>query len=317
MKLSTLTLFLALTSLVLSSAVTTAQSVEKDVYNYEAQRRAPANTRRIVFIASKADHGARGNHEFFAGSLYLARRINAVYPRAYAVVYEEDRWPKDLTKADAVIVLLNHGGRAATDQNIKDAMKRGAGFMAIHFGVEVNKGEQGQNYLDWMGGYFETFWSVNPWWTPDLKVNGSHPTGRGVKPFQAKDEWYYHIRFREEMKGVTPILSAVPPGNTIDFKGSPSERGGNADVLKAVQAGEPQHLAWAYQRPGGGRGFGFTGFHDYYNLTNDNFRTLLLNAVAWVAGLEVPKEGVDSKTPTREQLDALMTEAHGTATSGK
>lgn len=317
MKNPTLTQFFALAGLVLSGVSTSAQSVPKDVYDYEVQRKAAANTRRIVFIASKADHGARGNHEFFAGSLYMARRINAVYPRAYAVVYSEDQWPKDLSQADAVIVLLNHGGPAATNQHIKDAMKRGAGFMAIHFGVEVNKGEQGNNYLDWMGGYFETFWSVNPWWTPDARVNGSHPTGRGVKSFQVKDEWYYHMRFREAMKGVTPILSAVPPVNSISFKDTPSERGGNADVLKAVEAGELQHLAWAYQRPEGGHGFGFTGFHDYYNLTNDSFRTLLLNGVAWVAGLNVPKDGVPSKTPTREELDALMTEAHSPTASAK
>ncbi len=309
--------FFVLACLVLSGASAVAQSLPKDVFNYEAQRNAPANTRRIVFIASKADHGARGNHEFFAGSLYLARRINAVYPRAYAVVYSEDHWPTDLSKADAVIVLLNHGGRAATDPSIKAAMARGAGLMAIHFGVEVNKGEQGNNYLDWMGGYFETFWSVNPWWTPDGKINGSHPTGRGVKPFAVKDEWYYHLRFHEGMKGVTPIVSAVPPVNSVSFKDTPTERGGNAEVLRAVEAGEPQTLAWAYTRPGGGRGFGFTGFHDYSNLTNDGFRTLLLNGVAWVAGLEVPKSGVSSKTPTKEELDALMNEAHTPVGAGK
>ena len=39
-------------------------------------------------------------------------------------------------------------------------------------------------------------------------------------------------------------------------------------------------MAWAYERPDGGRGFGFTGFHKYANLENDSFRTLLLNAVA-------------------------------------
>jgi len=280
------------------AAASSASAAEKDVYNYEGQRAAPSGTRRIVFIASKADHGARGNHEFFAGSLYFARRINAVYPRAYAVVYAEDKWPTDLSAADAVIVLLNHGGRAASDPNIRAAMARRAGFMAIHYGVEVNKGDQGDNYLDWIGGYFETFWSVNPWWTPEPKVDGRHPIARGVKPFQVKDEWYYHMRFRDRMKGVTPILSAVAPLNTVSFKGSPTERGGNADVLKAVEAGEPQHLAWAYSRPGGGRGVGFTGFHDYYNL------------------IDVPTGGVPSRTPTRAELDALMTEAHGPAASG-
>ena len=317
MKKHFLTPLLVFAGLVLSGIPAIAQSLPKDVSDYEAQRCAPAKTRRIVFIASKADHGERGNHEFFAGSLYLARRINALYPRAYAVVYSEDQWPADLSQADAVIVLLNHGGRAATDPQIKAAMARKAGFMAIHFGVEVDKGEQGNNYLDWMGGYFETFWSVNPWWTPELKFTSSHPTGRGVKPFAARDEWYYHMRFRDGMKGVTSIVSAVPPASSINFKDTPTERGGNAEVQRAVDAGEPQTLAWAYTRPGGGRGFGFTGFHDYYNLSNDGFRTLLLNATAWVAGLEVPKGGVPSKTPTREELDALMNEAHRPVAAGK
>jgi hypothetical protein len=119
------------------------------------------------------------------------------------------------------------------------------------------------------------------------------------------------MRFRDGMKGVTPILTAVAPPSTISFKDTPSERGGNADVFKAVQAGEPQATAWAYERPGSGRGFGFTGFHDYYNLTNDSFRTLLLNAVAWVSKLDVPAGGVPSTTPTRPELDALMDEVHG------
>ena len=63
----------------------------------------------------------------------------------------------------------------------------------------------------------------------------------------------------------------------------------------------------AYERPNnGGRGFGFTGLHNHKNLADDNFRTLLLNAVAWTAGLEVPKGGVPSKTPTAKELDQVI-----------
>ena len=29
------------------------------------------------------------------------------------------------------------------------------------------------------------------------------------------DEWYFHMRFRDGMKGVLPILSAVPPASTM------------------------------------------------------------------------------------------------------
>ncbi len=42
-----------------------------------------------------------------------------------------------------------------------------------------------------------------------------HPITRGVKPFKINDEWYYHMRFREEMEGVTPILTDLPPDATL------------------------------------------------------------------------------------------------------
>ena len=31
-----------------------------------------------------------------------------------------------------------------------------------------------------------------------------------MKPFAIGDEWYFNIRFRPEMKGITPILVAKP-----------------------------------------------------------------------------------------------------------
>ena len=290
--------------------LSSAGAEEKNITDYAAQQAAPVGTKKIAFIGTKGTHGGRGNHEFQAGAIYLARHLNATYPNAYAVVYTDDAWPKNLANQDAVIVLLNHGGRAAEDASIGDAMSHGAGFMAIHFGVEVNKGTQGNNYLNWMGGYFETFYSVNPHWKAEITVAEKHPTARGVQPFSVSDEWYYHMRFQPEMKGVTPILSAVAPLNTAGNPDPPSERGGNPDVFKAVKAGEPQHLAWAYDRPTGGRGFGFTGYHNYANLANDSFRTTLLNGAAWVSGLEIPENGVASKTPTPEEMEALLDEAH-------
>jgi hypothetical protein len=281
------------------------QGQEKDVFNYAAQQAAPSGVKKIVFVADKRPHGPRGNHEFVAGAIYLARTLNATYPNAYAVVYPHDRWPKDLSHADAIIVLLNHGG-PAVNPAVKATVERGAGFMAIHFGVEVNKGEQGDAFLKWLGGYFETFWSVNPFWTPDFATIPTHEVTRGVKPFSVNDEWYYHMRFVEGLKGVTPILSAVPKLETLKGDKTPSARGSNPDVYAAVAAGKPQHMAWAYERPDGGRGFGFTGYHRYANLQNDSFRTLLLNAVAWTAKLDVPATGIPSRTPSEADMDKLI-----------
>ena len=35
-----------------------------------------------------------------------------------------------------------------------------------------------------------------------------------MKPFPISDEWYFNMRFRPEMKGVTPILVAKPDDHT-------------------------------------------------------------------------------------------------------
>ena len=66
----------------------------------------------------------------------------------------------------------------------------------------------------------------------------------------------------------------------------------------------PEVVAWVYERPGGGRGFGFTGMHTHWNWAQDSFRKTVLNALVWIAGAEVPEGGVPSKTPTLEELEA-------------
>ena len=297
------------------ASLTPSGAAERDIFGYEAQRSAPDKVTKIVFIGDAGTHGPRGNHEFVAAFILMARLLHDAYPNVHAVVHSSKNWPKDFSHADAIIVGLNHGERAGKDPEIAKATKRGAGFMAVHFGVEVNAGVAGQNYLNWMGGYFETGWSVNPWWVPEFKSFPDHPTARGLKPFTLRDEWYYHMRFVDELKGVTPIFSAVPPISTV--RKEKSARGGNPDVFKAVSEGKAQHMAWAYERPGGGRGFGFTGMHLHVNHANDSFRTCMLNGAAWVAKLEVPKDGVPSKTPSETELKAQIEEAIAAVKSGK
>jgi len=52
------------------------------------------------------------------------------------------------------------------------------------------------------------------------------------------------MRFVDKMKGVTPILSDLPPPETLWRKDG--ARSGNPAVRKVVAAGEKQHVAWAY-----------------------------------------------------------------------
>ena len=220
--------------------------------------------KQLVLLAGSASHG-RGEHEFRAGALLLAEALNRI-PGYHALVVSNG-WPADpaiLNAADAILLFANGGDShpAIRPERLKllDGLAaKGVGIGAAHYGVEVPKGDPGQAMLRWTGGYFETFWSVNPTWDATFTAFPNHPIARGVKPFTINDEWYFHMRFVPGMQGVTPILSAVAPAETMNRGDGPHS--GNPAVREAVRKGEPQVLMWAYDRPGGGRGFGFTGGH--------------------------------------------------------
>ena len=91
------------------------------------------------------------------------------------------------------------------------------------------------------------------------------------------------------MKGVTPILVTKPSAETRQGKNA-SPRGPYPHIVAA--SGREEVLAWAVERPDGGRGFGFTGGHNHVNWGNESFRRLVLNALLWVAKADVPTNGV-------------------------
>lgn len=259
---------------------------------------------KIVFIAGPASHGP-GDHEHRAGCLLLQSCLTTV-PGVVSEVYTNG-WPKDPAAAfeGATSIVVYSDGQEGHPflrndrlSTIEGLMQKGVGLVCLHYAVEPTLAT-GNKFLDWMGGCFEVNWSVNPTWTPEFKPLPSHPIARGVKSFSILDEWYFHMRFREGMKGVTPILVAVAPESTMRRNDGPHE--GNPAVREAVEAGKPQCVAWAYLRPDGARGFGFTGGHFHKNWGNDEFRKLVLNAILWTAKVEVPAAGVTSSI-SLEQL---------------
>jgi type 1 glutamine amidotransferase len=259
--------------------------------------------KKIVLVAGPRSHGY-GSHEHNAGCLLLAKSLNESMPGVYATAYLNG-WPKDPTafdNADAIAIYCDGGGGHVVMRHLEqvdELAKKGVGIATIHYAVEVPKGKPGDYMLNWTGGYFETFWSVNPHWKAEFKKLPEHPITRGVKPFWMDDEWYYHMRFVENMENVTPILTAVPPDSTR--KRRDGAHSGNPHVR--ARMGMPEHVAWAYERPGGGRGFGFTGGHWHWSWASNDFRKLVLNGLVWIAGAEVPPDGVPSKTPSIEELE--------------
>jgi type 1 glutamine amidotransferase len=274
-------------TLSLSWAVSGIRAADKDPYDQtgvplEVQPPDPALT-KIVLVAGRPSHGP-GEHEFFAGCALLMkvlRETTGVFP-----VMARDGWPKDPKTwigARSVVFYMDGGAghpilqdnRKEQIQNLLDA---GVGFVNLHYAVEYPKAN-GEQVLGWLGGYYETGFSTNPHWKADFREFPQHPITRGVKPFAIQDEWYYNIRFAPDLKGITPILKAVPPDQT---RGTEAAR---------QYPGREEILAWAFDRPGGGRSFGFTGGHFHRNWGDENFRRLVINAILWSAGVEVPEEG--------------------------
>lgn len=255
-----------------------------------------AEPKTILMVAGKPSHGF-GSHEHYAGLKVLQETLSKSMPDLRISVVRG--WPEDpqmIADADSIVIFSDGGGGHPALPHLSPLaakLDQGCGFVCLHYAVEVPKGEPGQHWLKYLGGYFETDWSVNPHWTADFQRLPEHPITRGVSPFATNDEWYFHMRFTDPPQGMTPILQAVAPEETMRRPDGPHS--GNPHVRKSVAKGEPQTVAWAYERPGGGRSFGYTGGHFHWNWGNPDVRKLVANAILWTAGGEVPAGGIGAQ----------------------
>jgi type 1 glutamine amidotransferase len=261
--------------------------------------------RKIVLIAGKKSHGPEGNgiHDY----PWSVRLLKVLLDRSnirdqVRVEMVFDGWPKEegvLENADTTVVLSDgrdgdkfeeapHFANPGQMQTMRRQVERGCGFGTFHFSTfapEVYREE----ILSWSGGYFQWETEGKRRWYSAIKVldadlgfpNPDHAALRGVRPFRLKEEFYYNLRFNPEDRSLVPLL-AVPalPGRDPDGR----------------------WVAWAKERPDGGRGFGTTCGHFYENWRNDDFRKLMLNVIAWSAWVNVPVEGVESAFVERDEI---------------
>ncbi len=269
---------------------------------------APAADKHIVLIAGRPSHPP-GMHEFRAGCLLLQQCLAAT-PGVTVTVYSNG-WPNAdnaLEHADAVVIYADGGaGHPAIQKDHKSVLAnltaRGAGLGFMHYGVEIPSTNGGPQFLQWIGGYYEHLYSVNPMWSPQYEKFPKHDVANGVQPFSNHDEWYFNMRWNELQKQrITPILVATPSDQVR--QGPYVYPRGPYDHIVAVH-GREETMMWTYERPGGGRGFGFTGGHTHANWANESQRKVVLNAILWIAGVPIPENGVASSV-TPEQMAANL-----------
>lgn len=266
---------------------------------------ATAQTTNIIFLAGERSHKS-GEHEFNAGCQLLAKALNEQSGLdIHATVM--NGWPEEesvFNGVDAVVIysdstkVVSHGWEKA-DQ----LAKTGVGLMFMHYAVHPSPEEGARYFRPWIGAAMETGWSVNPHWVADLRALPDHPISSGVADLvRAYDEFYYNMRFQKERGQVIDLVTAVPTPDRL-------KRVINLWNQHGVDGlGKTQTLMWGIERKDGGRGVGFTGGHYHRNWAIDDFRKIVLNAVVWVAGGDVPEDGVNSKPLTEEDLNANLDE---------
>jgi hypothetical protein len=273
-------------------------------------------TRKLIMIAGTPSHGP-GDHEFNAGVLLLDKCLKSV--KGIETVVFRNGYPKDdsaLDTADGILCYADGGEghpliREKRLERIGKLMAKGVGLMCCHFAVEVPKDVAGTQFQDWIGGYYEHQYSCNPFWTPEFKEFPQHPISNGVKPFTIRDEWYINMRFRDDAKSITPILSSKPSDAVRDGP-YVYPKGPYKHIQDAK--GRAETMMWAYEQPVPGekgeqrdlhRGVGFTGGHTHRNWLEPSFRKVVLNALLWICKVEVPTDGVASEV-TEEDIKANM-----------
>jgi type 1 glutamine amidotransferase len=256
--------------------------------------------KKIVLVGMDRDHG-KGEHEYMAGLAILAeclKQTPGVEVSTLHVGFKDKGFPaeaKVLDDANCIVTFLRAGGDyflrdKERRAKLEELMKKGAGFVALHWAVEGPK-EFGDPYMAILGGYYEPGYSANPHNTAKvLPADPKHPIARGWEPFEARDEFYFKIRLLPDAKAV------VKAANLTD---------------RDKKVYENETIAWIYERKdskgplGPGRSFGFTGCHFHINFGIPEFRRMIVNGILWSADIDVPEKGapVSLKAPVPKVPD--------------
>lgn len=241
--------------------------------------------RKIVLIAS---HGHHPNEPGIA----LMKKCLESSPNVPGLVCEtHNDWPADAATLDgaAAIVIYSEGTNQAGLKHpilqgdrlalLDRLAAKGVGVVCLHYTLYATREVEAPYLLRWIGGYYDfqgygSTHAVSDQPIVSMPANPNHPVSRGWGAFTIpRNEYYHNLRFAEDAKAITPILTAPFP---------------------AKDGGQPKNevIAWAMERPGGGRGFGFGGGHFQESWAVEGYRRMLLNAVVWAAGIDVPKDGV-------------------------
>ncbi len=236
-----------------------------------------AEQRQVLLLSQGPDGHPRMTHEYTAGMNVLESCLDRLDDIKVTHIIADGAWtegPELIRETDCLVLFLSEGARWIHEDSrrleaLAQLKARGGGFIVLHWGM----GTKDAPYID---GFLKLFGGCHG--GPDRKYKvldamvdvtaDDHPITHGIKSFSVLEEFYYALKF-------------VPASNQL------------VPILQTRIDGEPQTVAWAWQRGDGGRSFGYSGGHFHENWSRTEYRRLMTQAVLWSLKLSIPEEGVD------------------------
>jgi len=232
--------------------------------------------KKLVLLAQGPDGHPPKTHEYKLGQQILQKLLAKTPGLETTIVNADEPWregPELLAKADGAVLFLSEGAKWLHQdpkrlEAFRDLGKRGGGLVALHWAMGTRDAKNIAGWVELFGGCHGGPDRKYKVLKTDVKVAApKHPITRGLKDFTARDEFYYNLKFPRIATGLEPIVQA-----NID---------GNAETV-----------CWAWQRPGGGRSFGFSGLHFHENWQMPEYRRLVTQGVLWTMSVEIPPDGI-------------------------
>jgi hypothetical protein len=238
-----------------------------------------APAKKLLLVGCPPDGHPPTTHEYMAGLGVLKKCLTDVPELEITVVQAIGPWregPELMGRADGVVLFVSEGARWLHDDPkrldaLKDVVKRKGGLVVLHWGMGTRDAKNIDGFLNLFGachGGPDRKYAVVE--TAVQLADRGHPIARGIaEKFRIKDEFYYRLKVVKH-DGLKPVLRAA-----ID--------------------GKEEMVAWSWQRPGGGRAFGFSGLHFHDNWRRQEYRRLIAQGVLWSLDLPIPEKGLAVK----------------------
>ena len=233
--------------------------------------------KQLLLIGQRRDNHPPTTHEFMAGLRVLEESLRRIAAVEVRTVQSDEPWPEGpelIRRADGIVLYVSEGAKwMAADPRRQDAIAqlaaRGGGLTALHWGIGCK--DQGfvaaftQLFGGCHGGPDRRYQVLDTRLRP---AEPAHPITRGLEPLEIHDEFYYRLK--------RPTGESQPQA-----------------VLTATIDGQEEIVSLAWQRPDGGRSFGFTGLHFHDNWRQPFYRRLVAQGVLWTLKVDIPAAGVD------------------------